>query len=58
MTVVANDQFTSGEEEFMTRMWAAHRIKGNAEGSGFEKDKSEQPQGETDNCSTGMNTLL
>lgn len=40
MTVVANDQFTSGEEEFMTRMWAAHRIKGNAEGSGFEKDRN------------------
>lgn len=24
----------------MTRMWAADRIKGNAEGPGFEKDRN------------------
>lgn len=40
MALVANDQFTWGEEEFMTRMWAADRIKGNAEGPGFEKDRN------------------
>lgn len=38
-SLVASDQFTS-EEEFITRMWAAHRTKGNAEGPGFIKGRN------------------
>lgn len=39
-SLVASGEFTSGEEEFITRMWAAHRTKGNAEGPGCIKDRN------------------
>lgn len=38
--VVVSDQFTSREEGFITRMWQLTESKGNAEGSGFIKDRN------------------